>query len=172
MNTIRSLAIALLLTLLQSCAQSGNQIGANVSLCCPGDYQSYEEYSLLVENVPYFLRSYVVAEFDTALQSKGLRRNDRSDDLQVQMKYNHVNLYPDQQEIDPFVRIESLNVEISYVAAIEVTMTDKQTNEIVWRGSISRIHHVQPGEYMHEDRARGEFTRAFARMLESYPVKI
>lgn len=82
---------------------------------------------------------------------------------------NHINLSPEQQDIDPFQRIESQNVELSYVAAIDIEMVETRSNELVRAGSISRIHRVTPGEYMHEAGARPAFQQAFSTVLESYP---
>jgi len=168
MNRLSLLAVVFL-GLLSACAQNGGQIGTGMDVCCPGDYDDYDDYGVVVIDMPLFLREYVVAEFDAAFQEKGLSRNDQINDLRVELRYNHINLDPDQQEINPFVRIESLNVELSYVAEIQVSMFETATNNLVWAGSISRIHQVTPGEYMHEDRARPEFRQAFSRILENYP---
>lgn len=157
--------------LLLACSQTATQIGSSPLLCCPGGYESYSEYSLETENLPIFLRDYVVAEFERAFDSKGLSRNDQFHDVEVVLRYNHINLYPDQQDIDPFVRIESLSVELSYVAQIVVEVFETATGDKVWAGAISRIHQVTPGEYMHESRASPAFYDAFVRMLENYPER-
>lgn len=159
------------LILLSGCVQNGFQIGASPSLCCPGDYANYATYGLETENMPLFLRDYVVTEFDAAFQAKGLRRNDRSNDLRVLLRYNHINLDPEQQNIDPFIRMEALTVELRYVATIEIEMIETRSSELVWAGTISRIHQVTPGEYMHEERARPAFLQAFNTVLESYPAR-
>ena len=159
------------LLILAGCAQTGSQIGTAPVLCCPGDYASYSTYGLDTEDIPLFLRDYVVAEFDAAFQEKGLSRNNRSNDVQVLLSYNHVNLSPEQQEIDPFVRVETLNVELSYIAVIAIEIRETRSNNVIWAGSISRIHHVTPGEYMHEDRARPAFRQAFRDVLQSYPAR-
>lgn len=169
MKQISVAFLILLSTLLSACAQYGGQIGTDLDICCPGDYDDYDEYGIVVVDMPLFLRDYVVDEFDAAFQEKGLSRNDQINDLRVELRYNHINLQPDQEEINPFVRIESLNVELSYVAEIQVRMYETATNKLVWAGSISRIHQVTPGEYMHEERARPEFRQAFSRILENYP---
>ncbi len=87
------------------------------------------------------------------------------------LAYNHINLYLDQQDIDPFVRMKFLNVELSYIAQINIEIAETATREKVWGGAISRIHQVTPGKYMHEGRASPEFYKAFARVLENYPVR-
>ena len=172
MQYISRLMVVLgLAMILVACSQTTTQIGSSPLLCCPGDYENYSEYSLKTENMPIFLRDYVVAEFERAFDAKGLSRNDQMHDVEIVLRYNHVNLYPDQQDIDPFVRMESLNVELSYIAQIVVEVFETATRDKVWAGAISRIHQVTPGEYMHESRAAPAFHDAFVRMLESFPVR-
>ena len=172
MKTVKNVIFMLVLAaLLSSCAGVTSQIGSSPLLCCPGDYQHYTEYGLKTEGLPLFLRDYVVAEFEKAFDEKGLSRNDQAHDIEVVLAYNHINLYSDQQEIDPFIRMESLNVELSYIAQINIEIAETATRKKVWAGAISRIHQVTPGAYMHEERARPEFYQAFASVLENYPVK-
>ncbi|MEQ8955957.1 MAG: DUF4136 domain-containing protein [Gammaproteobacteria bacterium] len=163
------LLVTISLFVLAACSQTGRQIGSNLSLCCPGDYGSYREYRLEVIDMPLFLRNYVVQEFEAAFLEKGLRRDDTFSDLRVVLRYNHINLNPEEQDINPFVRVEALNVELDYIAEIIVEMYETRSNDQVWEGSISRIHHVTPGEYMHEERARPEFLNAFRELLVNYP---
>ena len=168
----RLIAVLAMVGILASCSTAYSpQIGSSPLLCCPGNYESYTEYSLRTAEMPIFLRDYVVAEFERAFDQKGLSRNDQTHDVEVVLTYNHVNLYPDQQDIDPFVRMESLNVELSYVAQIVIDVIETATGEKVWSGAISRIHQVTPGEYMHEERAAPAFYDAFVRVLENYPAK-
>lgn len=169
MNKLIRTPIILLLISLTGCAMTGQQIGTSLELCCPGDYDDYDDYGLRVMDMPLFLRDYVVEEFDTAFQEKGLSRNDQINDLRVELEYNHINLRPDQEDINPFVRVEALTTELTYIAEIQVRMYETATNNEVWAGSISRIHQVTPGEHMHEGRARMEFQQAFRTLLENYP---
>lgn len=120
-------------------------------------------------DMPVFLQEYVTAEFDAAFAEKWLTRNDRMNDLQILLRYNHINLSSEQESIDPFKRVEAMNVELNYVAAIDIEIRETATNDIVWAGSTSRIHQVVPGDYMHEDRARPAFRQAFRALLSSYP---
>jgi|APSaa5957512535_1039671.scaffolds.fasta_scaffold07730_4 hypothetical protein len=154
---------------LAACAQNSLQIGTNLSLCCPGTYSEYSDYALRTEDIPLFLREYVIAEFDAAFQEKGLARNDQINDLQVALRYQHISLNSQQQDIDPFIRVESITEELDYIARIEIEIIETQSDEMVWSGEISRIHQVVPGEYMHEERARPAFRQAFRAVLASYP---
>jgi len=166
-HTIFMLAVGVLLA---ACGSSSRQIGHSVILCCPGDYASYSTYGVQLQEMPGFLSGYMLSEFDAALQEKGLVRNDRINDLIVTLSYRHVNLNPEQEELDPFERGVEDGVMLRYVANIVVEMRESDTGREVWAGRINRIHTVLPGEYMHEDNARPEFRQAFIQMLESYPA--
>ncbi len=155
--------------LIVSCSQSPYKIGSSVTLCCPGDYQEYSTYSLGSKDLPLFLSAYVLEEFDKAIQEKGLVRNDNIHDLIITLSYKHINLTAEQENIDPFFRQESINTELKFIAKLIVEMHETATNKLVWSGQINRIHTVRPGEYMHDERARGEFLMAFRKMLASYP---
>jgi hypothetical protein len=166
-NISRSIVVALLLSTLAACASTGHQIGHNVTVCCPGDYASYQSYSLETSDMPEFLSDYVIAEFDAAFQEKGLVRNDRLNDIAVKLSYQHVNLNAEQEDIDPFDRRTGEGFTLRYIATINIEMFDN--DEVIWAGQVHRIHNVTPGEYMHEDGARPEFRNAFRELLSSYP---
>ena len=167
-----TLGLVVLMITLSSCAQYGLQIGNSLTLCCPGNYDSYEAYGIRTENMPIFLQSYVISEFEAAFGELGMERNDQINDLIVTLTYEHVNLDAEQENIDPFFRSESISEELRYIAVVDINMRETATNKPVWGGKISRIHTVSPGEYMHEGRARGAFLQTFRDLLTSYPSNI
>lgn len=159
------------IVLLAACAQTGAQIGHSVHLCCPGNYAEYSEYGVELREMPAFLSDYVVAEFDRAFQEKGVTRNDNRNQLRATLSYRHVNLNPEQQEIDPFERRIEDDVVLRYEATIMVEIRESASGRVVYAGQINHLHSVTPGEFMHEERARPEFANAFRAMLESYPKR-
>jgi hypothetical protein len=166
----RAMAATVLVMVLAGCAgNAGLRIGNSVTLCCPGNYGNYASYGVEAVELPIFLRNYVVEEFDTAFQERGLTRNDERSDLIVTLSYRHVNLDPEQQDIDPFARMETANAELRYIANIDISMRERAGGRVVWGGTISRIHTVSPGEYMHQDYARPAFLETFRDLLSNYP---
>lgn len=165
----RLTATVLALLLLTGCAQDFMQIGAATTLCCPGDYPSYQTYGVVNDSLPGFLREYVAEEFDAAFQDKGLVRNDRLNDIVVTLQYNHINLNPEQEAVDPFNEQIQTEERLRYVAQVQIRMHESDSGEEIWAGQINRIHSVLPGAYMHEDRARPAFRQAFQEALRSYP---
>ncbi len=171
MNYVKRIKAALMIVMLvfTGCAQTGLRIGNTVTLCCPGNYADYEAYRLQTENMPIFLRDWVVEMFDTAFQERGLERNDQINDLIVTLSYQHVNLNPETEDINPFIRQESIDVELRYIAVVGISMRETRSGEEVWAGQISRIHTVSPGEYMHEGPARVAFLETYRDLLSNYP---
>lgn len=163
------LTAAMLGLLLAGCAQDFMQIGAATTHCCPGDYESYHSYGVVDDSLPGFLREYVVEEFDAVFQEKGLVRNDRLNDIVVTLQYNHINLNPEQEDVDPFDEQIQPEERLRYIAQVQILMHETDGGEEVWGGQINRIHSVLPGSYMHEERARPAFREAFREALNSYP---
>lgn len=157
--------------LLAACAQTGSQIGHSIHVCCPGNYAEYREYGVELREIPAFLSDYVVAEFDRAFQEKGLSKNNNRNQLRVSLTYRHVNLNPEQENIDPFERRIEEQVVLRYEATIMVEIRESSSNRVVYAGQINHLHNVTPGEFMHEERARPEFANAFRSMLSSYPAQ-
>jgi len=169
LQPVKMFSLALLL-ILAGCTQTGPRIGNTVTLCCPGNYANYEAYRLQTENMPLFLRDWVEDMFDSAFQELSMERNDQINDLIVTLTYEHVNLNPEQEDINPFIRQESIDVELRYIAVVNISMRETSSGEEVWAGSVSRIHTVTPGEYMHEGRARVAFLETFRDVLRNYPA--
>lgn len=173
MPTFSPLRLVLIVSLmlgLTACAGNGMQIGNSVSLCCPGDYDNYQNYRIELQEMPGFLSDYMLAEFETALREKGLQRNALNPDLIVRLSYQHINLNPEQEEVDPFERRTDQDIMLRYVATIVIEMLEQPSNKVVWAGQVNRIHTVVPGEYMHEENARPEMLAAFRDLLTNYPA--
>tara|TARA_R110001592_G_scaffold211099_1_gene462790 strand:+ start:33 stop:557 length:525 start_codon:yes stop_codon:yes gene_type:complete len=169
LHLVKTIATLLFLTFLTACSSTEPRIGNTVTLCCPGNYANYRSYGVEDAGVPIFMRDYVITEFDTAFQELGMTRNDGSGDIVVNLSYRHVNLDSEQQDIDPLMRVESMTVELRYIANIDISMRERAGGKIVWEGTISRIHTVQPGEYMHEEGASTAFLMTFRDLLTEYP---
>ena len=169
MRALFSIFCMAMFSVIVGCSTNSLKISNSVTLCCPGNYAQYRSYGIETVDMPLFLSSYVVEEFDKAFQEKGLTRNDNINDLHVTLTYRHVNLDPGQQNINPFIRQEDIDVELNYIATVLIDMTETATGKEVWSGKINRIHRVTPGEYMHEGRARIAFLETFRDLLTHYP---
>lgn len=161
------------------CAFFPKPIGSTLSLCCPGDYASYKTYHLKTEALPQFIDASTATAFVSAFEEKGMQRRQEDADLEVVLRYEHVNMNPEQEAIDPLTRrrgnegegrgSESGDVELRYLATIVVEIREIQSAELIYAGRIHRLHTVEPGEYMHEGRAYQAFLNGFRELLAQYP---
>ncbi|GAB1258473.1 hypothetical protein NBRC116494_29750 [Aurantivibrio plasticivorans] len=163
---------------ISSCSSTHTSVGYAVTLCCPGNYSQYTNYTLQTQDIPAFLTDTITQNFDLAFQEKGLGKvhlsNHKNPSLAVTLRYVHVNLNAEQERpvsstMEKWERHESYSQALSYMATIEINIREFTTKELVWSGQVQRRHHVQPGEYMHEDRASGDILMAFRDVLMSYP---
>jgi hypothetical protein len=61
----------------------------------------------------------------------GMTPADNSSDLIVNLAYRHLSLYSERQKIDPLMRMEAMNVELHYIANIDITMRERQGGKVV-----------------------------------------
>ncbi len=159
--------------LLAGCSNNPS-IGYSVIPCCdqaPTTPIGSGTYRITTESIPSFLKNMVVEEFEKAFEEKGFRKNINNDNsLTVNLRYEHTNLNTEQENIDPLVRHDSMNIELHYIATIVVEIKNTADNALLWSGKINRTHHVSPGEYMHGGNARGAFLMAFRNLLKEFPT--
>lgn len=162
---MRSFLYALLL-LLASCVSNPSGVSSTTMACCPDS--SYRTFELQTRHIPLFLESLVASNLSTALAIKGLQPVDQGGELIARVSYEQEDL-PIAARFDDFDERVSEGGDVRFIAKIVVEFIDKETSEIVFRGSIQRIHEVSPGEYMHTGRASLAIFDAFSELLEDYP---
>jgi len=156
------------LLFISGCEQNSLRIGNGVDICCPGDYANYHSFNVETHELPFFMRDYVVNEFISALEQRGLHYNEQVSDLQIALVYRHINLNADQQQIDPFVTQsiidgESVETELRYIATIDIIMRESTTNKVIWAGEVHRLH---------TPRAIAAFRESFRDLLQHYPAPL
>ena len=154
------------LLLIASCVSNPSGIGSTVTTCCPDS--GYETFELETYQIPSFLESLIASNLRTVLAIKGLQPVSGNGDLAVRIIYEQENLAI-AARYDDFDERISEGGDVRFVARITVEMKDRKTNEIVYKGSIQRIHEVSPGEYMHTGRASVAMFDAFSAMLADLP---
>lgn len=57
-------------------------------------------------------------------------------------------------------------------AEVRIEMRDAVTRELIWAGSMSRLHNAGPGAYMHEAPARAAVRESPLSLFADYPSPI
>ncbi len=94
---------------------------------------------------------------------------DEDPDLEVVLRYEQENL-PQAERPDDFEGHISPGGNFRYVARVRVNVFDGTSGDLVFSGSVQRIHDVDPGEYMHTGNASLAIFQAFTRLLSDFHV--
>lgn len=132
------------------------------------ELSALRSFHVRADKIPAFLGPIIVSNFSVAMAEKGLQPVTSGGAAEVILRYEQDNLLQ-QPDADSFDEQMAQGGETRFVARIVAEVTASGGDTIVWRGSISRLHTVSPGEYMHTGRASVALLSAFRDMLESYP---
>ena len=133
------------------------------------NFNVYREYGIEIVRVPEFLRSHIVEEFTTALEEKGLTRNDNENALKVRIIYKTIRLDAIQADTETSVDRDSIESEDHYREVISIDLIDTHTGSVLIGGEISRILSISPLDYHLEDRQEHDFLEVFRKFLAAFP---
>ena len=153
----------LIVIFLSGCAATSN-VGSTIVTCCPGS--DAESFTIEASRVPPFLENLLVSNLSTVLAMKGLQPVDHEADLRVLVTYDQEDLAIAIRQNDFDERV-SEGGDVRFVAKIVVEIRDA-SNQLVFDGSVQRIHEVSPGEYMHTGVASVAIFDAFQSMFAEY----
>ena len=160
---------SILFFMLAACTTNTSGIGAAVIECCDkvpaGKYISFDVEAV---DMPAFLSPLMVSNFSVAFANHGLQPMATAGDLHVQLKYDQSNLL-DSVDHDDFGDHIAPGGDVRFIARVTVNIYDGQSRELVWSGSLQRLHDVSPGEYMHTGNASVALLQSFSELLASFP---
>lgn len=166
---MRSMSAVLGLLLLAACASSGD-VSRKVEYCCGPPGAALSSYSLQLIDVPGFLVPYLRDELQAALLAKGLTQVNADPTALVTLTYSEV--YPDPEPLpndgfaDPMLSERSRR----FIAVVTLDIRRAGDGAELMRGTLSRMHTVSVGEYMHQ-KARVPIRRGFDQLLKALPLQ-
>ncbi len=166
-RTLKNTTLVLgLFVLLAGCASKFNGIGTSMISCCAAP--EYQTFSVEAVEMPAFLGAIVMSNFNVALAERGVQPVSENGDLHVILRYEQENLSMpnDYDEFDE--RIDD-GLRTRFMAKVVIEMTDTDNDQVVWSGSLQRIHNVGPGDYMHTGIASIAMLEAMRELLLDYP---
>jgi len=154
------------LLVLSGCATS--YLGISVTPADSVSQPGFERFEVNAEELPAFLGPILVSNFSVAMAERGLQPVMKDGDAVVTLRYVQETLRPEVEQDTYEERIDQ-GGEARFVARVVVEMRAAGADEIVWQGSIQRIHSIRPGDYMHTGRASVALLEAFRDLLSDYP---
>lgn len=166
---MRLINTALVVFVLAGCASAGD-VSHKVEYCCGPPGKALSSYSLKLVNVPGFLVPYLRDELEAALLAHGLTHVNAEPAALVTLTYSEI--YPDPEELpddgfgDPILRKQSRR----FIALVTLDIQRADDGAEMLRGTLSRMHTVSVGEYMHQ-KARVPIRTGFDQLLKPLPQK-
>ena len=131
-------------------------------------------YRIEFAGMPDFLKPMLRDEASRVLAWKGLRYTEGDADAILLMTFINEplpssTLQTGVEEDDS--RMTSEVIAARFNARVNIDMTSSIDRERIWSGSLSRVHYVMDGDYMHEPPARAAMREAFGELFSAYPAR-
>lgn len=137
-------------------------ISTDVTYCCRPAAEVVHSFRVAFEDMPEFLKPMLRDEASIVLDSKGLDYTEGDADAVLTMTYIDTPISPDNTGQDG----------AQFRAEVQVELKNSVTGELISSGSVSRVHNVTVGAYMHEAPARDAMRKAFVELFSDYPDPI
>ncbi len=162
-NYVRTLFLILALS---GCTT--HYLGISVTEGDGGDVTGLETFEVDAEDLPAFLGPVLVSNFSVALAERGLQPVMENGQAVITLRYEQEDLTAPMSH-DAFDERIDEGSDTRFVARVVVEVRAQGSSEVLWSGSIQRLHNIRPGDYMHTGRASIALLEAFRDMLSDYP---
>jgi len=130
---------------------------------------TFQSAVVQAEDMPAFLGPVLVSNFSVALAERGVQPVMADAEAVITLRYVHKDLSVPFDRDDFGSRIDQ-GVDSHFVAQVVAELRATGSDEILWTGSIQRIHNIRPGDHMHLGRAYVALLNAFRDLLSDLPV--
>lgn len=162
-------AVALSLGLLAACANLP-AVSSNVRYCCLPEVDAVSTYRIEFSAMPEFLKPMLRDEVSIALDQKAIRYTESEAAAVLTMTFVNTPIPPiaGAEADEAWGNIAPGGIA-RFNAVVEMELRNAVTRELLWAGSMSRLHSVGPGSYMHEAPARRAIRNALLVLFEGLP---
>lgn len=165
-NTLFTLAA--LGAMLAGCASTSG-VSTDVTYCCEVGADGIASFRVEFEDMPEFLKPMLRDEAATVLGSKGVEYTEGDAHAVLLMKFVDRTLTEaEQRDLDSWEQVAP-GGGVRFIAEVQMTLRNAVTREVIWSGSMRRIHNVYEGSYMHDAPARAAIREAFMEIFADYP---
>ena len=121
-------------------------------------------YTLTIERMPGFLVPYFRDELNAALAARGATEVAADGDAGFVLRFDQVPLGGESPPRDVLGEKTTTEERARFMARVELLVRPRGAAEPIRVGSLSRVHAITTGAYMHQ-RARGPIRQGFDQLL-------
>ncbi len=160
--------VALISSLFMAACGSLPTIATDVTYCCSAGADAVRTFRVEFQDTPEFLKPMLRDEASIALGPKGLQYTEGDAHAVLLMRFVDKTLSREEEQQGSWERIAP-GGGVRFIAQVQMEMTGSVTGEVIWSGSMQRIHNVYEGSYMHDAPARIAMRNAFLELFVNYP---
>lgn len=143
-------------------------IATHVNYSCEAGTQNVSSYRVEFEDTPEFLKPMLRDEASIVLDRKGLEYVEGDADAILMMAFVNRTLEAGDAAHDEAWETIAPGGGVRFVAEVNMELTNTVTREKLWAGTMSRVHNVYEGSYMHDAPARAAMREAFTNIFADY----
>lgn len=166
---IRSFFMGLGVAVVLSACSSMPPIATDVDYCCVPGSQGIHTFRVEFKDMPEFLKPMLRDEVSIVLDTKGVEYTEEEADATMLMAFVHNPLTSESADEDSMSESLSQGGDSRFVAEVQMELRSNISQELIWSGSMTRVHNVSVGSYMHDSPARAAMRQAFIDMFADYP---
>ena len=145
------------------------EIATDVSYCCEAGTDGIASFRVEFEDTPEFLKPMLRDEAAIVLGAKGLEYTEGDAHSILLMTFVNRTLTAEEaRDLDSWEKVAP-GGGVRFIAEVEIELKNSVTSELLWSGSMRRIHNVYEGSYMHDSPARAAMRQAFMDIFADYP---
>lgn len=162
------LSVVALGAFLAGCASSPG-ISTDVTYCCESGTSGIGTFRVEFKNMPEFLKPMLRDEAAIVLASKGVEYTEGDAHAVLLMTYVDRTLTAaEERDLDAWEQVAP-GGGVRFIAEVDMEMRNTVTRELIWSGTMRRIHNVYEGSYMHDAPARAAMRQALMDIFADYP---
>jgi hypothetical protein len=167
-----SVAAILLVSLILASCVSTPSVATDVGFCCAPRASEIKTYRIAFAEMPEFLKPMLRDEASIALDAKGLEYTEGDADADLVMTYVNRTLEGGEAVRDEAWETIAPGGGIRFIAEVRLEMTDVLSGELLWSGTMGRVHNVYEGSYMHAAPGRAGMRNGFQSLFSEFPTSL
>ncbi len=143
-------------------------IATDETYCCHPLAESITTYRVEFEDTPEFLKPMLRDEASLVLAEHGFEYTEGDAESILLMTFVNKTMEESPEEQEAWERIAP-GGGVRFIAQVVLELRESVSRELIWSGSMQRIHNVYEGSYMHDAPARLAMRAAFSELFASLP---
>ena len=144
-------------------------VATSVDYCCQTGTDGIKTFRVEFADTPEFLKPMLRDEASIVLATKGMEYVEGDAHAILSMRYVNRTLDTVDAAGDEAWETIAPGGGVRFIAEMKLELREVVSRELLWAGSMGRVHNVYEGSFMHDAPARTAMRNAFMTIFADYP---